>query len=389
MKILLIIHIPLKRNFGASRVQLELAEEWQKEGHIIEKFDVEDAFPQTKSSFLATLTQPHFSQKAIAYVREHGYKFDVIDAHQGNLPASKKMLGFSGLLVTRSVGLFPLYYQLNRASLTSVPIANLKDIKTKIINELLAWRDRKEVKYCFQSYQTCDLINLPNDYERQYLEEARRLGNKCQIFPFGLSHSRREKLAQIVSLRQNNASLEKIVFIGTWCSRKGAKDWREIIERVRQVFPDVSFLFLGTKVDRHKILQELQIEGDEAIEVVPSYETEMLPQLLQNATIGVFPSYLEGFGFAVLEQLAAGIPTVAYDIPGPRDMLQRVQTISLIVKVGDVEALSCKLVELLKLPLIDRDRLSRECLQVAESFSWSKIAKDTLNAYEEGLQKLR
>lgn len=389
MKILLIIHIPLKRDFGASRVQLELAEEWQKEGHIIEKFDIEDAFPQKKSSFLATLAQPHFSRKAIAYVREHGYKFDVIDAHQGNLPTSKKMLGFSGLLVTRSVGLFPLYYQLNRASLEGVSIATLKDIKSKIINELLAWRDRKEVNYCFHSYQSCDLINLPNRYERQYLEETQGLGKKCAVFPFGLSQSRQEQLAQFLPLKQGASPPEKIVFIGTWCPRKGAKDWRKIIQRVRQVFPDVSFLFLGTKVDKQKIWQELQIQGEEAIEVVPSYETEMLPKLLQNATIGAFPSYLEGFGFAILEKLAAGIPTVAYDIPGPQEMLQHIRTFSLMVKVGDVEAFSYKLVELLRLPLLDRDRLYRECIEVSKSFSWPKIAKDTLNVYEEGLQKLR
>ncbi|MEM9544092.1 MAG: glycosyltransferase family 4 protein [Cyanobacteria bacterium P01_E01_bin.42] len=389
MRILLLIHIPLKRDFGASRVQLELAEEWQKEGHIIEKFDAEDAFPRKKFSLLATLTQPHFSRKAIAYVREHGYKFDVIDAHQGNLPVSKNILGFSGLLVTRSVGLFPLYHQLNCASLENIPLANLKDIKTKIINELLTWRDRKEVKYCFQSYQTCDLINLPNDYERQYLTETQGLGNKCAVFPFGLSQSRQEKLARVFALKQKYSSLEKIVFIGTWSPRKGSKDWREIISRVRKVFPHVSFLFLGTKVDGKKIREELQMQEDKAIEIIPNYDTEALPQLLENSTIGAFPSYLEGFGFAVLEKLAAGIPTVAYDTPGPRDMLQQVKTLSLMVKLGDVEAFSSKLTELLKLPIADRDRLSRECIKVAEGFSWRKIAKDTLNVYEEGLQKLR
>jgi glycosyltransferase involved in cell wall biosynthesis len=388
MRILLVIHMPLKRDFGGSRVQLELAEEWQKEGHIIEKFDIEDAFPHQNHSFFSTLAQPHFSQKAIAYVQKNGKHFDIIDAHQGNLPVSKKNLGFSGLLVARSVGLLPLYDRFNRTSLEKIPLTNLKNLKVKIVNELLKWRDRKQVKDCFQSYQTCDLINLPNIHEQEYLEQTQNLQGKCAVFPFGLSQSRQEKLNQIISLQRNNFLNEQIVFIGTWCSRKGSKDWREIIQRVRQFFPQIQFLFLGTKVGKDKIQQELQLDRENAIEIIPNYEAEMLPQLLKNATIGAFPSYLEGFGFAVLEKLAAGIPTVAYDIPGPRAMLQHIQTTSLMVKAGDTVAFSNKLIELLKLPSQDRDRLSQECVEVAKYFSWSKIAKDTLSVYQEGLKKL-
>ena len=379
------IHIPLKRNFGASRVQLELAEEWQKQGHLIEKFDAEDAFPNLPTSLLATLTQPHFSQKAIDYVRENGHCFDIIDAHQGNLPISKTALGFSGLLVTRSVGLYPLYEKYNRTARDRLPKTYYK---TRIVNSLLKWRDRNELNYCLQSYETCDLINLPNIYEKEYLEQTKSLRDKCVVFPFGLSQSRQEKLTRSLQLKKTQFLPEQIVCIGTWCPRKGAKDWREIIQRVRQSYPQTQFLFLGTKVGEEKIREALQLSREEGIEIVPNYEAEQLPQLLQNGTIGAFPSYLEGFGFAVLEKLAAGIPTVAYDIPGPRSMLQGFSTLSLMVAVGDIEAFSKKLVELLKLPVFVRDRLSRECVEVAKCFSWSKIAKDTLSAYDERLKKL-
>ncbi|MGK7924887.1 MAG: glycosyltransferase family 4 protein [Spirulina sp.] len=384
MRILLIVHIPLKRNFGASRVQLELAEEWEKQGHIIEKFDAEDAFSEPNPSFLATLTQPHFSQKAIAFVRENGHRFDIIDAHQGNLPLSKTALGFSGLLVTRSVGLYPLYEQFNRTAIARVSTTHFK---TRIVNSLLKWRDRKDLNYCFRTYETCDLINLPNADEKQYLERERGLGQKCVVFPFGLSQSRQEILRQTFDARTSHFISPQVVFIGTWCPRKGAKDWRRIIQNVRNTIPNVRFLFLGTRVRGKKILEDLQLSQEDGIEIVPSYQSEDLPQLLKNATIGAFPSYIEGFGFAVLEKLASGLPTLAYDVPGPREMLCHFPT-SLMVKAGDVDAFSRKLIELLRLSPSHRDRLARECVEVAKRFSWSKIARDTLDAYEEGLQKL-
>jgi hypothetical protein len=46
LQILMILHMPWNRNLGGSHVQLELAEEFRKLGHKVEKFDLYDAFPE-------------------------------------------------------------------------------------------------------------------------------------------------------------------------------------------------------------------------------------------------------------------------------------------------------------------------------------------------------
>jgi hypothetical protein len=46
-KILMILHMPWTRDLGGSRVQFELAEEFRKQGHIVDKFDINDAFPRS------------------------------------------------------------------------------------------------------------------------------------------------------------------------------------------------------------------------------------------------------------------------------------------------------------------------------------------------------
>jgi glycosyltransferase involved in cell wall biosynthesis len=98
--------------------------------------------------------------------------------------------------------------------------------------------------------------------------------------------------------------------------------------------------------------------------------------------VGAFPSYIEGFGFAVLEQLASGIPTVAYDVPGPREMLRHFEANGdVMVKAGDIETFSQKIVDFLGFDALSYARVSQRCLRVAQRFSWSQIARETLDVY--------
>ncbi|MFM6472484.1 MAG: glycosyltransferase family 4 protein, partial [Dolichospermum sp.] len=104
---------------------------------------------------------------------------------------------------------------------------------------------------------------------------------------------------------------------------------------VKKQVPNAKFLFLGTGVSLQKVLQDLNLPACDWINIIPQYNSEELPMLLSGATVGAFPSYIEGFGFAVLEKLASGLPTIAYDVPGPREILKLLDG-SLLTPVGDV-----------------------------------------------------
>jgi hypothetical protein len=111
LRILIIVNLPWDSRLGAVRVWVELAEQWRKEGHTVEKFCLTDAFPRsTKSRALSTLRQAwFFPYRAAQYVRRLGRRFDVIDCLIGTLPFEKRKLRFDGLLVARSVGLYRSY----------------------------------------------------------------------------------------------------------------------------------------------------------------------------------------------------------------------------------------------------------------------------------------
>jgi glycosyltransferase involved in cell wall biosynthesis len=59
---------------------------------------------------------------------------------------------------------------------------------------------------------------------------------------------------------------------------------------------------------------------------------------------------------------------------------------SFMVPAGNVEQFSGQLVRLLKLNLAAYSQLSQQCIDLANSFSWSKIAKETLAVYSNFLR---
>lgn len=386
LKILMMIHVPWNRNQGAPRVQLELADEFQSLGHHVDKFDFNDAFPShqySRSSRFTQFIRPSFAAKAKAFVQSNSHRFDVIDAHQGNLPYSKEQLRFNGLLVSRSVGLHAFSAEFAKLEKSKWPGTKKGNPLAKILR---SWRWHLEAPNDLKSFQTCDLINLPNQDEMIYVRDVWGLGNKCVVFPFGLSSQRQQMFCKAIQPAPVRLQHKQVVFIGYWTPRKGSRDWAKIIVQTKSKIPDVNFLFLGTGISVDEVLTDLDLPPVNWIKIIPSYNSDELPELLSGATVGAFPSYMEGFGFAVLEKIASGLPTVTYDIPGPREILRHLDR-SFMVPLGDIDRFTTELVRLLQLDEQTYNQISKNCVKVAQKFCWSKIAKAQLDTYCEFLEK--
>jgi glycosyltransferase involved in cell wall biosynthesis len=397
MRILMVIHTPWSRDLGAPRVQLELAEELVKLGHTVEKWSYEDAFPEARRrpagrfdrfggrlrAYLAS--NRSFAARAAAHVRAHGRRFDVVEAHQTDLPWPKAQLGFTGLLVARSVGLIPAYHEFERAAAARWPEP---PSAKRLVRRLLTYPgERRKLRDVSRSFQAADLINVSNSDDLQTVAGPMGFGGKVVLFPFGLQEARRESFKAARASVPSRLAARTVAFIGTWNSRKGSRDWPAIVERVLRAVPGARFRFLGTGFGEEYVLRDFPPALREAIEVVPSYRSEDLPGLLATATVGAFPGYLEGFGFAVLEKLAAGLPTLTYDAPGPRDMMRRLRLPGM-VPAGDVPAFAAGLALRLSLPPERYAELSEDSAQAAARFSWEEIAKETAATYEAALARL-
>jgi glycogen(starch) synthase len=110
---------------------------------------------------------------------------------------------------------------------------------------------------------------------------------------------------------------------------------------------------------------------------------DRLLRLYERASVVVCPSRREGFGVVCAEAMAHGRPVVASAVGGLRDLVVDSET-GLLVPPGDVAALRAALDRL----LADRElraRLGRAARERAREFSWERVTRRTISAYEDAL----
>ena len=381
LKILLVINLPWDARLGAVRVFMEVADAWKRAGHTVSVFSASEAFPDAAGSpAVRALRQIFFQRKAADFVRRHSREFDVVDALIGSLSASKRTLGFDGLLVARSVGLHLLYERFDVEARCRWINPKGRALTRLFYGATHRWLRRLSNS----SLRTADVVNVPNEAERRRLVEAGVPADNIIVQPFGLNSSRRAELNAAAVDPQKRLELRKIVFVGMWSPRKGSKDWAEILRLVWKQNPDVCFRFLGTMTAVDNVMLDLGLKHSTRLEIFPEFSQDELPRYLSDCAVGAFPSYVEGFGIAVLEQLAAGVPTVAYDVPGPRDMLARVDA-NLLVPPGDLPAFVSALLQVLQLDSDGYNQISRRCKAEAVAFDWGEIAAATAADYRRRL----
>lgn len=370
LDILMVSHVPLVRELGAGRVQLELAEELRALGHRVETFDTRDAGGRAG-----------FERAARAFVRSEGHRFDVVDAHHGALPFSKRDLRYEGLLVARTSGLYVYYIAFRRMELqrwrSLVPGGRLAHLRRRV-------HDVGTARRCRASLEHADLILPLTEDERVTIRERLRIDSACTPVPNGLSAAHADALAKAARPAADRLAAREVAFVGSWSLRKGEADWERIVVRTRELAPGARFKFVGTWESPERVRRSLGSAAGAAVEIVPEYAAEALPALLAGSTAAALPSYAEGWGLGLLEGLASGLPSVAYDVSGPRAMLGPV-TPPALVPAGDADGMAVLLSEILTAEPEDYARRAEAARSAAAPFGWAAIATQTVAAYRRAL----
>ncbi len=104
---------------------------------------------------------------------------------------------------------------------------------------------------------------------------------------------------------------------------------------------------------------------------------EEMPELIAAASVVVYPSFYEGFGFPPLEAMAVGTPVVASNRGSLPEVLG---SAALLVDPADDRALTEALEAVLTRPEL-RERLSQAGREHAATFTWDECAHRTLEVY--------
>ncbi|WP_041458988.1 glycosyltransferase family 4 protein [Ammonifex degensii] len=99
-----------------------------------------------------------------------------------------------------------------------------------------------------------------------------------------------------------------------------------------------------------------------------------VPQILRESDLAVLTSRREGLSRFIMEAMAAGLPVVATDVRGCRDLVEHGKT-GFLVKLGDVEGLAGTLERLIQDREL-RETLGRAGREKIRAFSLDRVLKE-------------
>ena len=172
----------------------------------------------------------------------------------------------------------------------------------------------------------------------------------------------REQLLRELAIPEN---ARLIGAIGRLWPQKRVKDIIWAADLIQCVREDVHFLIIGHGPQRRR-LEHYAEQCHVAERLHFLGERNDVPHLLPHLDLLMLASSYEGQSNAIMEAMSAGLPVVATDIPGNRDLVVPSET-GLLVEVGDRAALAQKTLMILndaafanKLGSAGRERMLRE-----------------------------
>ncbi len=388
LKILFVLQSPFCDTLGISKVHFDLKHAFENMGHTVDTLAFEDLYPNGQSA-MSKILGPLFTVKIFNRLKVIAKEYDIIDANFNCIPFTKESFNFKGLLVYRSHGLQPLYRDFeNREPFKTIfedfdKTQNIK-FKTRIGNIYRFLQKKVGNKELYDSIKYADFVHCLNLEEYKFLLKKGIPRDKLFVLPNGISDEFILKAGEIdVNIKPNIMS-----FVASWTLRKGITDLNTIVNQVQSEVIIKELKLLGGVEETSKVESFFQMENRKLLNIIPKYKPMELCKLLNNAKVGIFPSYIEGFGLAIVEQLACGIPVVAYDVPGPKDILSELDA-TLLIEPGNKEKFSKKVVEILNMPDAAYQQFSNNCKKRAKDYQMSKIAGDFIERYTEQLHHVR
>jgi glycosyltransferase involved in cell wall biosynthesis len=193
---------------------------------------------------------------------------------------------------------------------------------------------------------------------------------------------------KIFSPIESNGKLEKyVLYTGVLRARKGLFDLIKCAILVKKKIPDIKFIICGTGSLLQKLKEQVQSVGlEEQVIFLGRVDRKKLIQIYQNATIQVVPSIYEGLPTVLLEAMACGLPVVATNIGGNRDIISS-NVNGLLVPPGSPEEMA-QMITMLWADEPLRKKIGRNAREtILKKYTWDIITDDFLKVYDCLLQK--
>lgn len=233
--------------------------------------------------------------------------------------------------------------------------------------------------------QKCQHIILPSESMKEILVRDYGLQSHYTVIPTGTNL---EPFLQAdgKALRAEKGWQHETVLISVG-RLAPEKNWDTLLRAVAKVHaghPELRLVLIGDGPARQS-LEELAAELGVADRVTftGSLPFQEIPRYLKAADAFAFASVTETQGLVTIEAMAAGLPVVAVDGPGTRDIVEHGKQGLLVA--NDPDALA-KGINRLLTGSQRIHRFSRSALKKARTFDINQLSKQLIGVYEEAIE---
>lgn len=226
-----------------------------------------------------------------------------------------------------------------------------------------------------------DLLMTMNDWDTRYAK-AHRCGRAVVEIPgMGLDLQNLPRIskeeAQTLRTRLGISPDAFLLLYGAEFSKR--KNQRVLIEALKELPDQVVLLLPGDGALEDSCRERVRELGLEGRVIFPG-RVDNMPLWYRAADGAVSSSRSEGLPFNLMEAMYYGLPIVASDVKGNRDLITHNQT-GLLYPYGDPSACAAQIRRLLEEPFL-REHLSQEASKAAKGYTLSEVLPQVMACYE-------
>ena len=367
MKILLVSGHRKNWDAGASTAYLHLDQEMRRQGHDCTLLNAEDYLPARLPSTVQKLSAAHIMAKRVFPVTQGK---DVVEV-AGNLgwvlfqrlrllPISKRPL-----LVTRIHGL----ELKDEQARIDEEIARSMKLSRRYKNVNRHWINWQE----FRTIALADVVTCYTSREKDILINADLKEEQAiSVVPLGVDQI-------YMTERQYADAGNKLLWWGSWLERKGISALPRAFELACRALPELTLTIGGSGTDPAKVLENFAPAIRPRVTVLPFVSREEHVQILHEHDVFVFPSLSEGFGFALLEAMATGMPCITTFTGLAHDWLEHGRNCFLVPMSAPTSL--ARAIECLQPNSYLRKTLGESAHETATKLTWERFGRQTEQAY--------
>lgn len=251
-------------------------------------------------------------------------------------------------------------------------------VKYKDILSKQAWGYRKMRKYLRKQYKQADnhFLCISEDIREYVIRLFAPRADRIKVLPNAID-LRRFKPAE---KPKKDADKIRLVTIGSLMSYKNQQAQLDVMARLTgKGYNNVHLNIIGEGPQRPVLEQKikrLKLEGHVRL---MGY-VDRPEEVLRESDIYLHTATQEPFGLVLVEAMACGLPVVAYDAGGNRELVRNGEN-GYLVRKNDIKRMTEAVVQLIEVQAI-REKLQTNALAYSQQFGIDKYVEELLAYYK-------